>query len=279
MPTMSAAPASTVATATWPSSKRGTITSSVTQRTAHDEATVASANTVAPATATAKVRGCRPISARTIRSPRQRLTRGASMRAGVEATERFYQRRAPMAWGLPAAACHPGRVDHVDFGLLVLRLALGLTIAAHGTNKFFGGGRIPGTARWFESMGVRPGVINAILAATTEIVAGLGMALGLFTPLSAAGIIALMLVAIVVSHRKNGFFIFRPGEGWEYTAFLAVAAFSIATIGAGQWSLDHALGLDVEGWWGAAIALIVGLVGAALQLAACYRPPPPKPST
>ncbi len=169
-------------------------------------------------------------------------------------------------------------MDHVDFGLLVLRVALGLTIAAHGYNKVFGGGGLAGTARWFESMGVRPARANAALAASTEVVAGLGMAAGLFTPLSAAGIISLMLVAIVVSHRKNGFFIFRPGEGWEYCAFLAVAAFSIATIGAGEWSLDHALGLDVEGWWGAAIAAGVGLVGAALQLAACYRPPAPAPS-
>ena len=180
-----------------------------------------------------------------------------------------------MAWGLPEPACHPDRVHHVDLGLLVLRLAIGLTVVADGTNKFFGGGRIPGTARWFESMGVRPGRPNAILAATTEVVAGLGVAAGLFTPLSAAGVIALMLVAIVVSHRKNGFFIFRPGQGWEYCAVLALAAFSIATIGAGAWSLDHALDLDVEGWTGAVIAAVVGLVGAGLQLAVCYRPPAP----
>jgi putative oxidoreductase len=169
-------------------------------------------------------------------------------------------------------------MEHVDLGLLVLRLALGLTVAAHGLNKFFGGGRLPGTARWFESMGVRPGRPNAVLAASTEVVAGLGMAAGLFTPLSAAGIVALMLVAIVVSHRNNGFFIFRPGEGWEYCAVLALAAFSVATIGAGEWSLDHALDLDVEGWWGAGIAAGVGVAGAALQLALCYRPPTPAPA-
>ena len=157
--------------------------------------------------------------------------------------------------------CHPGVVDQLDFALLVLRLALGLTIAMHGYNKFFGGGRLPGTARWFESMGVRPGRVNAVLAASTEVVAGLGMAAGLLTPLSAAGIIALMLVAITVSHRKNGFFIFRPGEGWEYCAFLATAAFAIATIGPGRWSLDNALGLGLEGWWGAAVAAVVAAGG------------------
>ena len=170
-------------------------------------------------------------------------------------------------------------MTHVDVGLLILRVVLGVWIACHGLNKVFGGGRLPGTARWFESMGVRPGPLNALVAASTEIAAGTAMALGLFTPLAAAGIIALMAVAIVVAHRKNGFFIFRPGEGWEYTAFLAVTAFAIATIGAGRYSLDHALGLDVEGGWGAAIAAVVGLGGAVVQLAACYRPPKPVAGT
>jgi putative oxidoreductase len=169
-------------------------------------------------------------------------------------------------------------VEHVDAGLLVLRLALGLTIAVHGFNKFFGGGRLPGTAAWFEGIGMRPGFVNAALAAATEVVAGLGVAAGLMTPLSAAGVIALMIVAITVTHRKNGFFIFHPGQGWEYCAFLAAAALSIATIGAGDWSLDHALGLDVEGWWGAGIALVVGVASAFLQLAVCYRPPKPAPA-
>ena len=122
---------------------------------------MARAKTVAPHTAMAKVPGCRPTSARIIRSPRQRshrIRRGA--RRGERRSRprrRFYQRDAPMPWGLPEPACHPERRGPVDFGLLVLRLAIGLTIAMHGYNKFFGGGRLPGTARWFESMGVRPG--------------------------------------------------------------------------------------------------------------------------
>ena len=47
----------------------------------------------------------------------------------------------------------------------------------------------------------------------------------------------------------------------------------MATIGAGEWSIDHALDLDVEGWWGLGIAAIVGVGGAVLQLATSYRPP------
>ena len=93
MATIMAAPAITVAAATWPSSKRGTMTSFVTQRTAHDEATVARAKIVAPLTAMAKLLGCRPTSARIIRTPRHRMTRGASRGRDVAATETFLPAR------------------------------------------------------------------------------------------------------------------------------------------------------------------------------------------
>jgi putative oxidoreductase len=166
-------------------------------------------------------------------------------------------------------------MNHVDFGLLVLRVVVGLSMAAHGWNKLFGGGRLPGTARWFESLGMRPGWLHARLAAFTEVGAGTMLALGLFTPLAAAGIIGVMTVAILIAHRKNGFFIFRPGEGWEYCLIMATAAFSIGTIGAGTASLDHAIGIDVDSWWGAVISAGIGLGAAAITLAACYRPPAP----
>ncbi len=108
-----------------------------------------------------------------------------------------------------------------DTGLLILRVCLGLTMAAHGYNKFFGGGRIPGTAKWFESIGMKPGMLHARIAATTEMSAGLGLAVGLLTPIPAAGFVALMLVAAWTVHRPNGFFIVK--EGWEYNLVLAVS--------------------------------------------------------
>ena len=126
-----------------------------------------------------------------------------------------------------------------DVGLLILRVVLGLTMAAHGYNKFFGGGRIPGTAGWFESIGMKPGTFHARVAATTEISAGLGLALGLLTPIPAAGFVSLMLVAAWTVHRANGFFIVK--EGWEYNLVLATAAVAVATLGAGKLSLDYAL--------------------------------------
>ena len=165
----------------------------------------------------------------------------------------------------------------IDFGLLLLRVTLGLTMAAHGYNKFFGGGRIPGTAGWFDSIGMKPGLFHARVAASTEIAAGLGLALGLLTPVPAAGFVALMLVAAWTVHRANGFFIVK--EGWEYNLILAVAAVSIAAIGAGRYSLDHLLfsGSSFEhllhGWCGVLIAVGLGLAGGIGQLAIFYRPP------
>lgn len=165
----------------------------------------------------------------------------------------------------------------LDFGLLLLRVVLGLTMAAHGYNKFFGGGRIPGTAGWFDSIGMKPGVFHARMAATTEIAAGLGLALGLLTPIPAAGFVALMVVAAWTVHRNNGFFIVK--EGWEYNLILATGALAIAATGAGKYSLDYLL-FDgdcvsrlLHGWCGLAIALGLGLLGGIGQLAIFYRPP------
>jgi putative oxidoreductase len=159
-----------------------------------------------------------------------------------------------------------------DAGLLILRLVLGLTLAAHGYNKFLGGGRIPGTARWFESVGMKPGTFHAIVAASTEMSAGLGLAAGLLTPIPAAGFVSLMLVAGWTVHRSHGFFIFK--EGWEYVMVLAVSAVAVATVGAGRLSLDWLIfGHNwLDGWNGLLLSVLLGLAGAIGQLLIFYRP-------
>ena len=159
-----------------------------------------------------------------------------------------------------------------NLALLVLRAATGLILATHGWNKFFSGGRLPGTGRWFDSIGMRPGRLNAWLAAGTEVGAGVLLAVGLVTPVSAGGVIGVMVVAGWTVHRSNGFFILK--EGWEYVFVLAVAALVVATLGPGEWSLDEALGItdDLAGWSGFWLALIFGVGGAILQLAAFWRP-------
>ncbi|MFC8530006.1 DoxX family protein [Nocardia sp. NPDC057227] len=160
----------------------------------------------------------------------------------------------------------------IDMGVLILRVCLGLTLAAHGYAKFFSGGRIPGTAAWFDGMGMRPGVLHARLAAGTEVGAGLALAAGFLTPLAAAAFVALMLVAAWTVHREHGFFIVR--NGWEYNLVLAVAAVSVATIGAGRLSLDHLIfGADAPaGWLGLVLAAVLGVGAGVAQLALFYRP-------
>jgi putative oxidoreductase len=167
-------------------------------------------------------------------------------------------------------------VDQFNLALLVLRLCLGLFLAYHGYNKVFGGGKLAGTERWFGSMGLKWPYWQARAAATTEIGAGLLMAAGFFTPFAAAGMVAVMVVAIWVAHRKVGFFVFLPNQGWEYCATIAIGAWAVATLGPGEWSVDHAidLSLSFDGWTPSLIALIVGVGGAAAQLALCYRPQP-----
>ena len=164
--------------------------------------------------------------------------------------------------------------DQINLALLVLRLVFGLFLAYHGYNKVFGGGGLAGTAKWFGSIGFRAPRLQAFMAASTEIGAGVLLAAGLLTPLAAAGVTGVMVVAIVSSHWKVGFFIFKEGGGWEYCASIAFAALAIGTIGAGEWSLDHAIGLHFHGWTGAVIAAAAGIGGGLAQLAAFYRPKP-----
>jgi putative oxidoreductase len=162
-------------------------------------------------------------------------------------------------------------VHQVDFALLVLRVALGLMLMAHGANKVKGG--LDNAGRWFSSMGMKRGALQGRLAAATELVCGAFLVIGFLTPFAAAGVIGVMVVAGVVAHRNNGFFVFRPGQGWEYVMIIAVAAFALGAIGAGDWSIDHAIGLDVDNWWGAIVAAVLGLGSGALILAAFWRPP------
>src|SRR2546421_2668548 len=102
-----------------------------------------------------------------------------------------------------------------NLSLLLLRAVLGVVFLAHGINHVFRGGKIPGTGRWFESLGMKPGVLHAWLASLTEIGSGALLLVGFLTPLAAAGVVGTMVVAWITNHLKNRFFIFRPGEGHD----------------------------------------------------------------
>jgi len=168
-----------------------------------------------------------------------------------------------------------------DLALLLLRGVLGVVMLAHGINHVFRGGKVRGLAGWFESMGMRPAILHAWLASLVEIFGGVVLLLGFLTPLAAAGVVGVMAVAFVINHRKNGFFIFRPGEGYEYVMTLAVAATALALLGPGSWSVDDAIGIadDLDGGVGLAIVAIGGLGGAVLTLLTSWRPRRPAPPT
>jgi putative oxidoreductase len=156
----------------------------------------------------------------------------------------------------------------MEIGLLVLRLVVGLTLAAHGTQKlfgWFGGYGLSGTGQFLESIGFVPGRRNAFLAGLAEALGGLLLALGLVTPLAAAAIVGVMLVAVWSVHLSKGFFV--TGGGYEYNLVLSAAALGLAFTGPGTLSLDALLGLDWKGpVWGVG-ALLLGLVGGWLRLA------------
>src|SRR5438093_4811227 len=96
----------------------------------------------------------------------------------------------------------------MSIGLLILRLVVGVTLAAHGAQKlfgWFGGYGIAGTGQFLEQLGFRPGRLHAAQAGIAELLGGLFLATGLLTPAAAAAVVAVMVVAAVSAHLKNGF--------------------------------------------------------------------------
>ena len=155
----------------------------------------------------------------------------------------------------------------MDIGLLLLRLTLGLTLAAHGTQKlfgWFGGPGLDATGQFFEMIGFIPGRRHAVRAGLAETGSGLVLALGLLTPVAAALLFSVMLVAAVTVHIKKGFF--AQNGGYEYNLVLGIAALTLAFTGPGSLSLDALLGYYLSGrFWGMA-ALFVGVLGGVMPL-------------
>jgi putative oxidoreductase len=153
-----------------------------------------------------------------------------------------------------------------DFGLLILRLAVGLTMAAHGAQKLFGwfnGGGLDGTGKFFEMSGYPASKAMAAVAGLSETLGGLALAIGLLTPLAAAALVGTLLNAIAV---KWGGGFFAP-KGIEYELILTLAAGSLAHTGPGRYAADrfipavrtHRLSYGI-----AAVVLALVVAGAVL---------------
>ena len=125
---------------------------------------------------------------------------------------------------------------------LILRVPVGLILAAHGAQKlfgWFGGNGLAGTAGWLSSMGMEPGLLMAILAGGAEFFGGLALVLGLLTRPAALVAAFTMLVAIFSVHIGNGLFV--ADGGYEYALTLMVASIALAIQGGGYLSMDNAL--------------------------------------
>src|SRR5919202_1851132 len=153
----------------------------------------------------------------------------------------------------------------MSYGLLLLRVVVGLTMSAHGAQKLFGwfeGPRLTGVKAMLGNFGFRWPALMALGLGLTEFGGGGLFALGLLTPLAALGIAVVMLNAIALVHFKNGFWAGKGG--YEFNLVLLTVAVAVSATGPGRFSIDRALGWDdnVSGLWGG-----LGVVGAAALLA------------
>lgn len=153
---------------------------------------------------------------------------------------------------------------------LLIRLAVGPTMFAHGYNKVFGSGGLEGTERWFAGLGFQPAAVHARVAAATEMASGALITLGALNPLPSAAVIGVMTVAARSDHRGKGFFVFKGGS--EYVVVLSAAATALAALGNGPWSIDRVIRNRRRGRKWAMAAAALGLANGALLLATSFRP-------
>jgi putative oxidoreductase len=163
----------------------------------------------------------------------------------------------------------------VDAGLLLMRIALGTIMAAHGAQKlfgWFGGHGLAGTSGWLESMGFKPARLHAAVNGLAEFGGGILLALGLLTPLGAAAVGGVMFVAIATVHWRQGFF--NPNGGYEFNLLIAASAIALAITGPGDISIDHLLGWRLAGpAWGLGV---LGVAAAAAGSILALRGPVPQ---
>ena len=154
----------------------------------------------------------------------------------------------------------------VSIGLLLLRVVVGLMLAAHGAQKLFGwfeGPRIEGFAGMLEKMGVRPSRPHALMTGLAEFLGGLAVAAGFLTPIGNFAAIGVMLVAMWMVHRRNGFF--NSKGGVEFPLLIAGSMLALAFTGPGTWSLDHLFGIrlpEPATWMVMVILVVLGIVSA-----------------
>ena len=125
-------------------------------------------------------------------------------------------------------------VRTAPYAALVLRVALGAMFVAHALLKVVVF-TLPGTVQFFESQGLPGGLAYATVA--VELVGGTLLVLGVGTRWIAALLIPVLLGATWV-HAPNGWLFTSPNGGWEYPAFLTLAAVAQVLLGDGAYTLS-----------------------------------------
>lgn len=174
-------------------------------------------------------------------------------------------------------------VTATDVGILIVRLAVGLTFAAHGAQKVLGWWGGPGFAGWtggIARMGLRPAPFWAAISAGVELVGGLLLALGFLTPIGSAFLVAQSIYIVVRTHLPRGFW--NSGGGIEFPLQLLAGSLLIVATGPGAIAIDPAVGVDLGVWWRAG-SLAVAVFGAFVAMAIVRprpqaQPPAPSPS-
>jgi putative oxidoreductase len=154
----------------------------------------------------------------------------------------------------------------MSYGILLLRVVLGLTMAGHGAQKLFGsfsGPGLRGVEGFMGALRFRTPFLMAILAGASEFFGGLLLAGGLFTPFAALAIAVVMLNAIGTVHISKGFW--NSAGGYEFNLLIWASAVALAFTGGARFSLDALLGwADNLGglWWGVGVALASAVISS-----------------
>jgi putative oxidoreductase len=152
----------------------------------------------------------------------------------------------------------------MTLGMILLRVVLGLALAAHGSQKLFGlfgGGGPSGTRKFFAGLGFRTPLVMAFVAGLSELGGGLLFAFGLATPLAALALTVVMLNAIGTVHWKKGYF--NSAGGYEYNVLIIATVVAVTATGPGRFSLDEAFGWAgrISGpWWALGILVLAPMI-------------------
>lgn len=129
-----------------------------------------------------------------------------------------------------------------SFALLPIRLSVGVTMAAHGSQKlfgWFGGHGLEGTGQFFaENLGLKPGLLMAALAGGSEFFGGVLLIVGLLTRIAGVSLVGTMAVAILTVHSSA---FFSANGGMEYPLMILLASLTLTIGGGGAFSLDRKL--------------------------------------